>query len=638
MTLGVTRPALGRSSVRPVSTRARLRRAAGFLGAVVLLSFVGASPAAAHTEIEGSDPPDGSVVAVAPRTVVLMFSEDLAPSFVKAHLEQADRITVALDDRAVQVSGRRLTVTLPALERDVYQLWYTVRDPIDLHVTAGSVVFGVGTAPTFTSTGGTGTVASPLDLGLLGLERLGLLVVIGALIVGLVLVPRAELDDNDGGLLVARALRAGEWAAYTVVAAEVSLLGVETLRIGGPPLQTLWRLLSSSGFGKRALAAAAIAVGVQKTLALVRHVAGVRAEDRHAMGSLVAFPIGLAAALTVVVSLSGHSPVGGPAVSGVALRVAHLGALGAWIGSLVVVLTIARGRWSVATPILRSFGPVALPAAALVVASGFALTAREVYSVNAAQHTTFGRALGAKILVVGIVLVLGARHHRRLRQGVALAARSLVREASLAALAVGLGAVLASTPPAVGASFEPAAGETPAVRTAAVDDLLVTVSIRPNRPGRNVVWLDVVSTRRPAPAPIEVVTLAVVDAAGRAVTLSGTGDPTTARVELGTIDLVSPGPLEVRAVVQRGRRPVAPVDLPWTVNGAPVGRLTSGGADRPLVGPLGLASMLVAMLGITVIWRGNRRRRIEKGPDEPLSAPAPATILAGHGASASASP
>jgi hypothetical protein len=59
-------------------------------------------------------------------------------------------------------------------------------------------------------------------------------------------------------------------------------------------------------------------------------------------------------------------------------------------------------------------------------------------------------------------------------------------------------------PPARGPEFAPVevAEKPPSSLTLSADDLLVTLSIRPNKPGLNIVSVDAVNTRRPPPAEI----------------------------------------------------------------------------------------------------------------------------------------
>lgn len=64
---------------------------------------------------------------------------------------------------------------------------------------------------------------------------------------------------------------------------------------------------------------------------------------------------------------------------------------------------------------------------------------------------------------------------------------------------------MGSSQPARGPEFDPLPSEDAAPQTASsnVADLVVTFSIKPNRPGQNFISIGAFDTRRPAPAPIE---------------------------------------------------------------------------------------------------------------------------------------
>jgi copper transport protein len=75
-------------------------------------------------------------------------------------------------------------------------------------------------------------------------------------------------------------------------------------------------------------------------------------------------------------------------------------------------------------------------------------------------------------------------------------------EASLGLLVILATGVMTATPPARGPEFEVAAEEIPTALDQTVDDMLVTFSAKPNRPGQNMFTVRAVSTRRPPPAEV----------------------------------------------------------------------------------------------------------------------------------------
>ena len=137
----------------------------------------------------------------------------------------------------------------------------------------------------------------------------------------------------------------------------------------------------------------------------------------------------------------------------------------------------------------------------------------------------------------------------------------------MAAFIIMLAAGLASSPPARGPQFDLASAPAPSAMSARAADLFVRVALRPNLPGRNLLTVDVLNSRRPAPGPIRDVR----------VELRRPGDATphlvvtvhTVQQQIwdgGSVNLPSAGELGVSVVVERSGLPVTRAHLPWTVN------------------------------------------------------------------------
>jgi copper transport protein len=95
-------------------------------------------------------------------------------------------------------------------------------------------------------------------------------------------------------------------------------------------------------------------------------------------------------------------------------------------------------------------------------------------------------------------------------------------------------------------------------RTAQVADLVISVSVTPNRPGSNAVTLQVSSSRRPPPAPVDAVELAL---ATRPILLRQLEPGQYA----GTAVLDTAGPARFTATVHRAKAGL-PVEVEWSVD------------------------------------------------------------------------
>jgi hypothetical protein len=170
----------------------------------------------------------------------------------------------------------------------------------------------------------------------------------------------------------------------------------------------------------------------------------------------------------------------------------------------------------------------------------------------------------------------------------------LVEAISLGAVLF-LAAFLTSAQPARGPEFDPPLPANAAVPTISqpADDLIFSLSVKPNRPGQNFLTLGVYNTRRPAPAPIEGVKIRLQSPDGDQdlnppVELLGNG-----RYQIAGKYLNVPGVWKVSVSVNRpvlGRE--TSLTIPWQV-------LPPEGERRPVVfsnQPLGPVLNLVLIL------------------------------------------
>ena len=404
------------------------------------------------------------------------------------------------------------------------------------------------------------------------------------------------------------------------------LLMVQVVGGGGSVVQVL-----GGGYGERWLLRE-LGLALLAAAALLRR--GGRA-PRAAFGVLV---VGALAAATGETLLS-HAGSGTTSLTRIGATVLHVTAASTWTGALVLLAfatTVLRregvpGR-ALARALLRRFGVPAAVCVGTMVATGLYLASSVVASVDAVLLTDYGRVLLAKLFVTGLALGLGLHHTRalhpnlRLRGGPVHAARtpgrSLGAEAGAVAAALALAAVLASGQPAVGPSLvrDPAVGGT-ATASAFADDLQEQVTLSPNRPGPNVAVIRVSNTRRPEPAPIEGVGLALYSPGG-GLRSTGAGELSAPGQWSVPVTVTEAG--ATRLVVTVRRTGMEPTDLSvdWRIAQAspPVAVVSL----EPLNGWLSGAGLVLAVLlliGWTVagVRTGQERRRTRAMLDGVLS-------------------
>ena len=598
----------GRTYRRVASPRWFLRfTVAAFAVATVVVAP--ATAASAHVNVVGSTPADGAVVGQAPTAIVIRFSEDVDPKLAELTLSAKGGSPVAL--QRGRSAGREFTVDLPALDKGVYSVSYKVRDPLDLHLTAGSIVFGVGTSEALVPAGAKIGSPRPFELVARTLERVALAMLVGAVAVAVFVAPRGGSGRRR---LVDRALwfvRAG--ALGLLIAAPVQI-AVEAIDIGPPWLTTIKTVVAVSSYGRRVLVLAVLAAGAWALAGIVRRALTdatverwhARRYDELSLGLVV-----LVVGACVAVSVGGHAATGGSFVAGVALRVVHLTAMGTWAGGLAVLALALRG---VAVgvdvdraPVWRAFGALAAPAFAALLGTGLLLTGRGLATVTALLTTWYGLLLLGKLVVLAAASVFGLRHASQVRGAGVRRARGLGTEAVLAALVVVGGAALTASPPGLGLRFSKAPAPTPPPVAQQLGDVTVKLSMRPNRPGPNLVTATVVSVRRPEPGPISEVTLTLTPSVGDAVTVRG-GVPKDGKVEFGTVDLPQAGALEADVTVDRQVLPIAPARFAWYVDPVPVPRAATVVSDARLA-PATSALAALVVLGSLALLALDRRRR-----------------------------
>jgi copper transport protein len=126
-------------------------------------------------------------------------------------------------------------------------------------------------------------------------------------------------------------------------------------------------------------------------------------------------------ALGAFPALTGHASSGGLSALTLPADVLHVWAVGAWIGTLLVVLALERrqrradpGATSVLPVLVPRFSPVAIASVTTLLVTGVLAAWVHLGSVGALFATTYGRLLLLKVGLVLGVLALGALNWRRL--------------------------------------------------------------------------------------------------------------------------------------------------------------------------------------------------------------------------------
>jgi copper transport protein len=166
--------------------------------------------------------------------------------------------------------------------------------------------------------------------------------------------------------------------------------------------------------------------------------------------------------------------------------------------------------------------------------------------------------------------------------------------------------VLGASAPAIGAQFKPPDNSLNITQlTQQRDGMLITLSVKPNRSGPNLVAARVVNTRWPAPAPVQGVTILVRqpdDPQGQLMTTTASGPS----YDAGTVKL-SAGDANFTVTVVRQGAGASVVTVPWRVNALGVPRAPVVISNQPLAPAVDLAAVLVLVLAAALVGAGLAR-------------------------------
>ena len=205
----------------------------------------------------------------------------------------------------------------------------------------------------------------------------------------------AQMRQADSASV--RRLAAGASAAAIALSVAALIVRAGVLSGGGGILEArVWEAMMTSRIGD----------------AFWIRLAGLLAIAALATRITVAPHLAVAGALAVAASYAamGHSMLYRPRQGIAALVVVHLACVSFWVGSLLPLARLARGRDGETVAILADWSRIARPVVAVLIASGLALAALMVRRFDLLYATAYGSGLSVKLLLVAVMLALAARH------------------------------------------------------------------------------------------------------------------------------------------------------------------------------------------------------------------------------------
>jgi copper transport protein len=394
-----------------------LFRIAGCLAVVLDLVLLPPRAVQAHANLVGSDPETGAVLAQAPQTVMLEFSEALDPDFSKARLADADlAVLVEGPGRIDPNENRVLRLDLPVLPNGAYNVIWQARSAVDGHITSGVVTFSIGEAASNVSLlpppgAPDPTTARPplFDTLIRWLSYFAAAIMAGSLLFGwLVWRPayRAwEAPDPKCDEIAARRLR--QLALSGIASLAILSLGFLLLQAQEasqavfqiPYSQALMALitpLSGWVFWLRMVLLVFLAYLASRLS---------NPSEDPATTWWVATILALAVLLTF--SLQSHAAALDNLLV-VAIDWLHITAMAAWLGGLLPLFLLLRQTELPAHLVVPKFSRLALASVAALAMSGLFSAFIQVRTFQALTSTTYGVALVVKSGLFVILIGLGA--------------------------------------------------------------------------------------------------------------------------------------------------------------------------------------------------------------------------------------
>lgn len=394
----------------PRAVAVRLLLAASVLLTALLGVLGSATPAVAHASLTGSDPAQGAVVATAPDSVMLTFSEQVALSedSIKVLDPTGERVdTGELQDLCTTSVVRYGT----PLRADVPEGTYTVAwqaVSADSHPVSGAFTFSVG-APSETSVSlpeeelGGGLVGALYDTARYFAYGGFVLLVGGAVFVLGVWREGASVNPTRRVVIIG-------WLTITVATVVTLLLRHpyvtggslgDSLDLGG--LRAVIETKTGTALVSRLLLLGMATLFVAALFKALPQ----RREERERRVLCVGLALGgtpVAVGIAATWALAEHASTGMQTRVAMPVALVHLLAVALWLGGLVTLWVALRAGVRVPRAAVRRFSQLAFASVLVLAGTGVYQSWRQVGSWSALTGTEYGRLLLGKLALLALLL------------------------------------------------------------------------------------------------------------------------------------------------------------------------------------------------------------------------------------------
>jgi copper transport protein len=393
----------------------------------LLVAFAGmavvaaAAPAAAsaHAALLRTSPVASVITNSASGRVLLTYSEAVEPRFAIVSVTDAagHQVTTGPPSRSA-TDPDTLVAPLARIPSGWYLVYWRVISA-DGHPVRGAFTFAVGPnpgpAPVFPVPSTSETAATGRLLVARWIVFLAALSAVGLYVLR-VLTARPVVRAVRGS-----SLRAVTWAlwiclAVALIATPIYLdLSTAQFALRSPfAVGAIVPLVRASAFG-RAFLCFEVVLGLFALSALVTVWVDRPDRQRRSIAELLAVAGGLgsAGALFLVPGIAGHANTTSPRALSLLFDWVHLAAAAVWVGGLVGLLVLWRStrdllRVALLSLVVPRFSRIAFVSVVLLIGAGTGASVLHMPTLSAFWQTSYGQALGIKILLLAAALLLAA--------------------------------------------------------------------------------------------------------------------------------------------------------------------------------------------------------------------------------------
>ncbi len=490
------------------------------LFAICFSVFIPAGSASAHAGLEESEPKPSSWLATSPTEVVLYFDESVGVVFARIKILDQDGNEV-FEAKPTRDADDHTTVraNIDKLGDGTWVVVWRVASA-DSHPVQGSFAFSIGTSSSDVTRILSNDVGQRHGLNnLFNFIRFVMFAGILTLIGGVALVMFGAQKSPS------IRTRMSLWGAWTfAIVASIQALFAYGPHASGVKVYNVTdlSLLSdtmTTTFGQATLIRISLLLCFSLLLMTIKN------RSRRAWRAIA---IGASVAIAATFSAVGHPSGQSPVALSFTLDVVHLLAVSLWIGALFLI-TIDRKFWLRSTQSMLWFSRVAGYSVAVIAVTGIAQTLLLMGGLRDIFVLEDGQKLVIKVALVLVLVAIGALSRSTLRKsGPAKLHQSVVVEALVALIVVGITALIVALPPREQAS------NAPIEFSLEQSDLIADITVTPARVGSAEIHVAIRST---------VGSFAQMTAVSARMSLPSKSIPT------GPVDLVRTSPNHYTAVV-----------------------------------------------------------------------------------------